>query len=1179
MADMKPTPQQQAVVDDRGGTLLVSAAAGSGKTKVLVDRVMERIQKDGKNINEFLIITFTNAAAAELRSKISKAIISALSQMPENRHLQRQINLLSMAQISTVHAFCGNLIRQYGYLIEVPPDFSMLEDAQREIMLSRILSDVLDEYYEEMTPGFRLLVDTLGAGRDDEKLVELVQILFEKLLSQPDMDGWLKNQTFTLSPQQELTQTVWGRILVEDAKQQLLWLLTRYDWAISVMERDEKLSVKYLPAYQSQKKQLEHILSVLEGPWDQIGENLNVTYPSVSIRQYPDQDLLDQIKKVKEDTKKLIGKLQKRFARSAAQLIEEQNHLAPALESLLNVVETLQKRFSQEKRRKNLLDFSDQEHLAIRLLVDGRGQPTAVAKEVSQQFTEIMVDEYQDSNRVQELIYTAIAKDSDTNRFLVGDVKQSIYSFRQAEPELFLEKYQSYAPAETAQPGQPRYLVLSQNFRSRPEILEAANHVFTTVMSRTLGGLEYQGNERLYPGRDSYPKTGKNHVELDVLSFKKRADGRDDDSKVYQKEAKWVANRIVSLLEEGIPVRDGDGLRPVRPEDIAILFRSRDPMGHFAKELGRAGVPVMSDSGEDIFKTPEVQVLLDFLRVLDNPHQDIPLLAVLCSPVFQFSNEELAQIRAEHKERRFYDALRACQKPFAVAAVNRLTEMRTLARELSAEALVWYLLRDVGLLGIYSAMDGGNARKENLLKIYELARTASGGEFLYLYELVRYLERQKENGLMSSGQGSGGVTLTTIHKSKGLEYPVVFLCDLSRDFNRSDMQKLILVDAEDGIGAKITDVSRRIRYPGLFYEAIGVKKRQEMLSESLRVLYVAMTRPKDYLFMTYTTANGESFLKKLLSGVGTPAEKWAATGAGCLGDWVLLSALNQIEAGELFAVAGRPMCQCITLNYPWKIHFEAVDTVNPIRYVAKQVERQEEKQFIPQPEKLVRTLTWEYGHKEAARIPSKLTATQLKGRNKDEEAAENTPSARKNVTLQRPEFILEDAGLTPAEQGTAAHLFLQYADFSRLSTTDGVISQLDDLVDGAYLTEQQAQAIRPEMMTGLFSSNLGKRLLGAKELIREFKFSLLVDAKDYYPEIDGEKVLLQGVVDAAILDTDGLTVVDFKTDRVRGAAVKERAEYYRGQLETYKKALERIFKKPVKETVLYFLYAGEEITL
>ena len=1175
MTDVRLTAQQQAVVDDRDGTLLVSAAAGSGKTKVLVDRVLKRIRKEGKNINEFLIITFTNAAAAELRGKISRAISKALAEEPENRHLSRQLELLHLAQISTVHAFCGALIRQYGYLLEVPPDYGMLEESQTAEMLNRLLETLLEEAYQTASPGFCLLTDTLGAGRTDERLVELILRVREKVQSQPEPEKWLRQQQVSLPEHAELTQTLWGKNLLEDAKKRLDRQIARYDWALEQMAGDDRLTPKYLPSYQVQRQCFVRMREAMDGPWDGIAPALTLEIPSARVVKYPDPLRLDGIKAVKDDGKALLESLQKSFNRSAAELIAEQNRMAPALETLLELVSRLDAAFSKEKRRKNLLDFSDQEHLAIRLLRHPEtGMPTETAREVSARFAEIMVDEYQDSNQIQESIFTAICAPGDTNRFLVGDVKQSIYGFRQAEPGLFLEKNKRFLPAEQAGPGQSRKLVLSHNFRSRPEILEAVNHVFSTVMSEDTGGIVYGPEERLYAGLDSYPADGKTHVELHLLKPEKTV-GPDSDK--YRQEAQWTANRIAALLQEKTPIRDEDGLRPVRPEDIAVLFRTKDAISDFSRELRLAGIPVASGGGEDLFETPEVRVLLDLLKVLNNPHQDIPLLAVLCSPLFHFSNDDLAKIRSGSRAERFYDAIRECTDACCVSALEQLEALRRRAGEVSADELVWELFGKTGLLAAYSAMKNGARRRENLLAVYELARKTAGGGHLYLYQLIRALDRAAENGTSAAAAETEGVVLTTMHASKGLEYPVVFLADLSRRFNFRELQDSVLIDSELGIGSKITDMENRIQYPGLCSQALSVKKRRMLLSEEMRILYVAMTRAKDYLIMSYTSEYLEAALKRLRLGTGRPAAAWASAGASCLGDWVLLSALCRVEAGELFSLCGRPETELLVSEFPWKISLEELEGMKRPE-AAWNEETTNNTEKVPAPVQLAQQLSWQDPHSAAARTPSKLTATQLKGRDKDQEAAEGTRVAARIPKVQRPEFILKKQGLSATERGTATHLFLQYADFSACTNLDGVISQLDRLCDEEFLTEQQAEAVEPEAIAALFASPLGKRMLGAKQLIREFKFSMLEDASAYYSEVEGEQVLLQGVVDAAILEESGLTVIDFKTDRVTEANVLDRAEEYRGQLGTYEKALERIFKKPVKETVLYFLKIGKAVS-
>ena len=1178
MAELKLTPQQQAVVHDRGGNLLVSAAAGSGKTKVLVDRVLDRIISEGKNIHEFLIITFTNAAAAELRAKISEAISRELSEHPENRHLSRQLNLLQLSHISTVHAFCGTVIREYGYLMDIPSDFRVLEDGERQELLQKQLDQLLDDAYEKQDPGFLRLTDTLGAGRNDNALCSLVTALYEKVLSQPDPEKWLKRQRFEIDPETDLTQCLWGSLLIDQAKTQIRGLIERYTWAIDAMQGDEALSQSYLPAYEQQRTCLVAMLPALDLPWTQIAKALEMEYPSVRVVKYPDKEHLKAIQDIKTDGKKILASLARTFSRDPETLRKEQNDAAPSLYGLLELVLELDKRFCAEKRRKNVLDFSDQEHLAIRLLTHPEtGQPTDAAKELSERFAEIMVDEYQDSNRVQEIIFRAIARGGDENRFLVGDVKQSIYGFRMAEPEMFLNKYNTFPEAESAKEGEPRKLILSRNFRSRPEILEAVNHTFRTVMSQAVGGLSYGADESLYEGLDVYPAANGSHVELHVLELRKTEE--DAEELRNQKEAEWIARRIVELLNEPAMIREGDALRPVAPSDIAILFRSRTAMGVFGKALREAGLPVSADMEENLFETPEVKVLMNLLRVLNNPHQDIPLLAVLCSPLFRFSNENLAQIRAQSRKKRFYDAMLECHEPWCIQALERLQQLRKEAAALSADRLVWTLIHETGLLEIYSAVDGGRQRRANLLAVYQFARNGTAGEFMNLYRLIRMLERAETQGTLTAARKTDGITLTTIHKSKGLEYPVVVLPCLSQRFNTRDLSAAVLYDSETGIASQITDLENRIRYSGLCHNALKSKMLSDLRSEELRLLYVAMTRARDYLIMTYADKNPARVLSRLRTGAGMPACRWAALQADQLGKWVLLSALNRVEAGDLFALCGRPLCDLTVSDHPWKITYEAVEQVEPLSYEAGSDDAQTEEIRLPDPSQLVETLQWKDQHASAARTPSKLTATQMKGREKDAEAANGAKIQASAPQLRRPEFILEQKGLSATERGTAVHLFLQFADYSRCTTPEDVESEKLRLEDNAFMTSEQLSAVDPKMIAALFTSDFGMRLTNAEHLIREFKFSLMVDASEYYPGVDGEQILLQGVVDAAWVEPDGICVLDFKTARVTEETISERTAYYRGQLKTYKTALERILKRPVKEMYLYFLSAGREVKL
>ena len=1178
MSELKLTTQQQAVVENRGGTLLVSAAAGSGKTRVLVERVLNRIVSEGKDINEFLIITFTNAAAAELRAKISQAITEELAAHPHNRHLSRQLNLLPMSHISTVHAFCGALIREYGYLLEIPSDFRMIDDAERREILNRQLDLLLEDAYSSQEPGFLLLTDTLGAGRNDDALGDCILSLYEKALSQPDPRRWLQSLRPYISEEADLGETPWGEQLIRDAEKQIKGMIRRYTWAVDAMQNDDLLSEKYLPCYEMQLAALKNMLPALELPWDEIAENLQMDFPLVRVSKYPDKDHLKTIQDVKTAAKSTLEDLRRQFARSSVQLKQEQNAVAPALKALSDLVLELDKRFSAEKRRKNVLDFSDQEHLAIRLLVHPEsGRPRETAQEISTRFTEIMVDEYQDSNRVQETIFRAIAAGMDENRVLVGDVKQSIYGFRNAEPQMFIEKYNRYPAAADALPGEPRKLILSKNFRSAPEILEAVNHTFSTVMSRRVGGLVYGEAEKLYEGFGEYPQVPDSRVELHVLETASTDSG--DEEKKQQKEAQWVARRVVDLLQNDTMTRDGSDLRSARPDDVAILLRSRTSMPAFSRALRAAGVPVAADTEENIFDTPEVRVLFNLMKVLNNPHQDIPLLAVLCSPVFRFSNEQLAVIRAGSRQKRFFDAMAECSESWCSAALQEIGRLRQRAWDVSADVLVWELIHDTGLVAAYSAMEDGVRRRGNLMAVYQYAVTCGAGEHLQLYRFLRMLERAEKQGTLKTERKTDGVVLTTIHKSKGLEYPVVILPCLSQRFNMRDLSKPLLVDSELGAAAQITDLENRVRYPGLCHAAQKLKMAADARSEEIRLLYVAMTRAKDRLIMTYADRNPAGVLSRLRAGAGMPAETWLTSQVDQPGKWVLLAALNRVEAGVLFAQCGRPDCQLTVSEHPWCITYDHVERVERKVFHTDEKKTSAVYTALPSPEELVRALTWEDAHTSAARTPSKLTATQMKGREKDIEAAEGTNVQARIPQLLRPGFVTQQQGLTPTERGTAVHLFLQYADYNQCASEEGVREEKLRLEDQEFLTEQQLEAVEPIVITKLFTSPLGQRLLHAEHLIREFKFSLLADAAQFYPNLEGEEILLQGVVDAAWIEPDGICVLDFKSDRVSESGVRERAEYYRGQLQTYKSALERIFEKPVKEMYLYFLSVGKEVLL
>ena len=1186
---VKRTPEQEAVVKNRGGGLLVSAAAGSGKTRVLVERLLDRILTEGKNVDEFLIITFTRAAAEELRGRIAKEISEALALQPENAHLRRQTALLYKAQISTIHAFCTVLLRQWGHLLDLPADFALCEDEEAQVLMARTLDQVLEERYENVDPegDFAKLLDVLTAGRDDSRLVEIALDVYGKTQSYPDPVAWLEEQraALDLTGITDVGQTPWGRLLLEEAAQTADYWVGQMERACDLAEGDPVLEKAYLPSLTSTLHDLEEYAQALSRSWDEAAQ-LTVEYPRLGgARGVEDVAAQEQIKSIRTRCKKATDDLAKQCASSSAELLADMALVAPAMSGLISLVEDFSKAYDQAKQKKSLLDFSDLEHYAVRLLVDGDGQPTALARQWGSQYAEIMVDEYQDTNQVQNTIFKALS-DEGRNLFMVGDVKQSIYRFRLADPTIFLEKYRTFAPWTDAQPGEDRKITMSKNFRSRPEVLEAANDLFRNIMSRELGEMDYTDEEALYPG-GTFPEGAGYETELHVLDF-------SDDPALFEEkenknylEARFVARQIKSLLDSGFPVSDGaGGTRPLQPDDIAILLRSPGPVRHFyTLALEEQGVGWSAEEGGDFFQTTEISVALSWLQIIDNPRQDIPLVAVLRSPVCGFTGDRLAEIRAVC-EGDFYTALRAaadqgmtdCQ-----AFLDHLETLRFGAGEKSSHQLLWDLYRSTDLLEIFSAMPNGEKRRENLLAFYELARRFEGTGHKGLFGFLLHLDRVQESGGLRSAsvpsKESDGVKILSIHRSKGLEYPVVFLCGLGRRFNQNDMMKPVLFHPKLGLGAKGLDRETNVEFSTLARTGVALALKREMMAEEMRLLYVAMTRAKEKLIMTHSLAYGTSDLKNLADSVSVPADPRVLASCSSVGQWLILTALARPEGSALRQAAGMTDAS-VPGKYgpPWVIWYHGGAVSEEV--VRRETARQEEETDGLSVQDILAELTWQYPYGLSAATPAKVTATQVAGEEEPGAFLLDQGVPQEPKPFYRPQFAQEELGLTPAQKGTALHTAMQSLRLDRTGSVEEIKEELARLVSQEYLTDQQAKAVDPYAMARFFASDLGREIRESADLHREFPFSLLAPARRFYPDVpEGEEILLQGVIDCWFTRLDGITLVDFKTDRVSAAEAPERAEHYRGQLAAYAYALEELTGQKVTRRILWFLRPNTGVTL
>ena len=1161
MAD-KLTPQQAQAVHDRGGVLLVSAAAGSGKTKVLVDRLLAYLtdEKDPANLDEFLIITYTKAAASELRGKIAAKLTERIAQEPENRHLQKQMQRLFLTKISTVHGFCSDLLREYAYRLDVAADFRVADENECAELRQSVLKDLLDRAYEGVNGegDFRAFVDTQGLGRDDRLVPEIIQRVYDSARCHLDPEEWLNAclAFADVSGVEDAADTLWGKYLMEDLRNYL-------DSQIHVLEQCVQRAEQY-PEMEKAAINLRDTLYQLKAlhaskTWDDVVRQSAIDYGRLTFptKKNPDPDLTERIKAARSACKKGLEKKLHHFTDGSQQVLADLAQSSAGARGLVALVKQFDQSYSAVKKSRRCLDFSDLEHKTLDLLLGkSRSGPTAVAMEIGRRYREILVDEYQDSNGVQDAIFMALSREKQ-NCFLVGDVKQSIYQFRLADPGIFLEKYHGFVPAEEAAAGQGRKVLLSHNFRSGMEVIEGVNDVFRACMRPRVGGLYYTEEEALREGipHEPLPDPG---VELYAIDVREET---------YPEEADFVADRIGQMLREKTLIRKKGGLAPVEPEDIVILLRSPGSGGsYFQRALEMRGIRCTSGGGTDLLRTEEIATVRSLLQTILNPRLDIPLISTLASPLFGFTADDLAEFRGEQKRGSVYDALRSSGSPKASQFLKILEALRWEARMSPLTALLEKCFSLTRLDSIYGAVPGGEVKNANLQTFYQLAADFEKGSLRDLSQFLAHLDALEDRGLLTSAaSGGGAVSIMSIHKSKGLEFPVVFLCNLSRRFNQEDLRAQILCDKELGMGLSVADPDTRIRYPSVSKRAIAVKMAAQSISEEMRVLYVAMTRARDRLIMTYASGTLEADLKEIALRMDFDGGELLCRDAACMGDWILLAAMGRTEAGALHNLGGRP-AKTLAGTYPWRIR-----VIEETESAAGVTTEAGSKETLPEGilEQLKEARSFCYPHTAATQAPSKQTATGRKGRVKDAEAAENTKEQLPTVrSWRRPSFLSRQAeGRTV---GNAIHSAMQYLCYEKCVNLEAVQEEIGRLVDKGFLTEEQGKLVDCRQIARFFTTELGTRLRTGTPYLREFKFSILDRGEHYGDGLEGEQVLLQGVVDCALLEEDGITVLDFKTDSVTEETVYDRAEHYRIQLESYSEALSRIYEMPVKARYLYF---------
>ncbi|MBR5491346.1 MAG: helicase-exonuclease AddAB subunit AddA [Oscillospiraceae bacterium] len=1165
------TAGQQQAIETRGHSLLVSAAAGSGKTRVLTERVMSYVTDPAEpiDIDRFLIITFTRAAAGEMRSRIMDTIAAAAAANPSDRRLRHQQDKCWQAHIGTIHSFCTDILREHCHLVGLPPAFRVMEEEAADKMKLSVLEKLLESRYEKPDEDFLRLTDSVGAGRDDRRLGETVLALYDKVRSHPYPTGWTAEQKEllrTLPSLKDASETPWGQIMLESIAKEAMYHSQRMDEAVqAIYSADDKIIAAYGSVFEEDAAHLRDFVRALSEGWDRARDFLppESFAPLGRLTRYENAALKDSVKSVRDSYKKAAELFRAALAESSEKQLGDMLFMAPAMEALLTLCEDFHKAYRAEKRREGLADFNDLEHHTLSLLIEPTTMtPTPLAKELGARYREIMVDEYQDVNAVQDMIFHALS-DGGKRLFMVGDVKQSIYRFRLADPTIFLHKYDTYTPfSRDAGEGESLRILLQENFRSRKSVLDAANHVFSTIMSRELGELDYDEDAALRFAALDYPEGTDSPAELCIIDPFSAADDPDSPQQAAL-EARYVAQRIKAMMEAKTPVYEKGKARPCRYGDFVVLMRSPGSKGGiFHRELSLAGIPTQSKQAGDFFSSLEVGLVMDMLSVIDNPHWDVPLISVLRSPAFGFTADELAQIRAADKSTDFYSALCKAAENGNVHCsefLEKLRSIRAAAPDLSLDELLWRIYTETELFSICSAMTGGSERRAKLMGLFEMARSFEQSGHKGLFRFSAWLRRMAERGQEPAAAQSGdNVTIMSVHKSKGLEFPFVFLCDLSHRFNKSDSSAHVLIHSRLGLGPKLTDAGRGVEFPTLARRAIAREIDRESLSEEMRVLYVALTRAREKLIMTATWKNAEAGLGKLTLAAQKPMPPTLLRGASTPLQWLSYAAI--LDEEELIKLEIIPADSLLESGESCADSSEEVKKEDSSAQLLKLIKD---------------NLSHRYSHAAAVELPTKLSATEL-GRFEDGESLEAETMAPKFLEpdFRRPSFLEEGKKLSATAIGTATHAFMQYVDLEKVGSLALLQGELARIEDAGLLSHEEAEVIDLNKLLLFFQSDEG-RLLQQGKVHREFRFTLLWDAGEVYgKDAEGEELLMQGIVDCLVEEEDSLSIIDYKTDKVFGEDIAQRAELYRSQIEAYARSVQRIFGKKVKRKLLYFLRSG-----
>ena len=1247
------TKEQQEVIRLRDRNILVSAAAGSGKTAVLVERILSKITDNTHpaDIDRLLIMTFTRAAAGEMKERISAVIEKALGEDPENEHLQRQTTLLHTAQITTIDGFCAYIIRNYFHLIGLDPGYRTADEGELKLLRGDVVKALLEEHYAQKDEKFQKFVECFATGKSDENLGDLIQKLYEMAMSNPFPEEWLQKclGDYRIESLEELRETEWMKMLwdaVGDELQEAELLIREarnvcaeadgpylYEDALN----SDLILVRDLQEL-AEKRDYNGTVKVLVKP----------AFARLSTKKALDveEQKKQRVKELRDEEKGILKELgQRYFQSSEEEILEMIRYVREPIEMLIELTIQFMEQFGMAKREKNILDFTDMEHFALQILMTKEGEEihmSQAARELSAKYDEVLVDEYQDSNFVQELLTTAVSGwiNQKKNIFMVGDVKQSIYRFRLARPELFMEKYKSYSTEEAKE----QRIDLHKNFRSRAQVLESVNFIFRQIMGEDLGGVAYDKDAALYPGASFPEGESEEFVKTEVLLIEK--DGEEladvqesadagaqgsqmelENQNAQELEALAIAQRIQEIVgKEQIVDKETREYRPVEYGDIVILLRTAYGWAEtFREVLASQGIPVYCTSRTGYFSALEIVTVLNYLKVCDNPLQDIPLMGVLRSPIVGCTSQELAELRIHYPKGLLYESLTAyvgessktdflTEKDFLKLKLSNflqlLEKVRNMAAYTPVHELILYVLKETGYGNYARALPGGEQRFANLTMLVEKAMDYEKTSYRGLFNFVRYIEQlqayEVDYGEVNlTGAGNTAVEIMTIHKSKGLEFPVVFVAGMGKQFNFQDMNAGLLLHPELGIGADAVIPEKRVIASSLNKQIIRRQLLKESLGEELRVLYVAMTRAKEKLILTGTVGKLEKQMVSLsrfldeeeeLLPLGTRIKAknyWAfvlpalvrhRAMSELLGEYGILmkkqkGIYDDVSDFVIKKVTVRQMTEkAVILQAGNQMQEEYLKNWDADQVYDKEVREEIEKRF-----------SFVYPYKYLEDIPVKVSVSDLKKRSwhDESELEENiSVSAEEQVEEQEapvPAFMAEkQEEYKGAARGTAYHRLMECLDYAEVESEEQIEVQLKRLLESQKMTEQEAECIRIRDIKKFVDSELGQRMKKAvvkKQLYREQPFVIRRSASLLDDSWKDETILVQGIIDAYFTEDGEIVLVDYKTDRVRKGQEQKLVDLYHVQLEDYAQALERMTGMKVKEKIIYSFTLQKAILL